>query len=101
MVDAGTLNTLAGGATVGLAAMGAYVATRPGMIMGKVGELAERMKARGGWRAWAAKPLGGCSRCMCSTWGLAALLATGARPELMEVPTLLLVGAGLQAILDQ
>ena len=101
---------LARAAIVGLAALGAYRATRPAMALGFVGKFTEAMatqvlKRPSRWarlQVWLAKPLGTCPRCMVSTWGLASLWAVGQwPPDPVHLVPVLLIGCGLQEWLDQ
>ena len=52
-------------------ALGAWTAMGEGMILSFVTRWAEKLPK------WMAKPIATCPRCMCSVWGLTALLALG------------------------
>ena len=106
-------------------ALGMWVAIGPGMIFGVFSRLADRLSP------WIAKPLATCPRCMCSFWGIVALLLLGADvgietnlsghrlisdgfgkfvvapmisiawERLLEVPALIVLAVGIQELLHR
>lgn len=65
------IGLLAQAALMAVVALGAWTAMAEGMTLNFIARFAARMPA------WIAKPLATCPRCMCSLWGIAALIVCG------------------------
>lgn len=65
------LDILAQVALMACVALGAWTAMAEGMVLNFVARIANRMPP------WLAMPLATCPRCMCSIWGVAALIVCG------------------------
>lgn len=66
------LDLLAQAAIMAVVALGAWTAMGDGMVLQWWTKFVEKYTSK-----FIAKPLATCPRCMCSAWGLAALLALG------------------------
>jgi hypothetical protein len=105
------IELLAQAAIMAVAALGAWTAMGDGMVLRSVYVWAERLPS------WAAKPLATCPRCMCSAWGIAALLICGAGvgvswnfdlgilaldwSRIAQIPVLILAAVGIQEMLHR
>ena len=119
------IELLAQAALMAMIALGAWTAMGDGMILNFVARFADKMPA------WIAKPLATCPRCMCSIWGITALLVFGLDvgidtnlfgpqvtidalgdfvpvppvsfhlPRLVEIPALIIAAVGIQEILHR
>ena len=78
-------------------ALGAWTAMGEGMILSFVTRWAELLPK------WMAKPIATCPRCMCSAWGITALLALGydfsSTWNIVQLPVLILAAVGIQELL--
>jgi ABC-type phosphate transport system permease subunit len=92
-----TIIFLAQAAIMAVVALGAWTAMGEGMILSFVTRWAEKLPK------WMAKPLATCPRCMCSVWGIVALLALGydfsSTWNIVQLPVLILAAVGIQELL--
>lgn len=119
------IDLFAQAALMAVVALGAWTAMGDGMVLNFIARFADKMPA------WVAKPLATCPRCMCSVWGIAALLVFGIDigidtnlfgpqvaldalgdfvpvppvsfnwPRLIEIPALVIAAVGAQEILHR
>ena len=91
------IDFLAQAAIMAVVALGAWTAMGEGMVLSFVTRWAEKLPK------WMAKPIATCPRCMCSVWGLAALLALGfdfsSTWNIVQLPVLILTAVGIQELL--
>ena len=123
------LELLAQAAIMAVVALGAWVAMGEGMILAPLREWAERTNAPALvmpddkshyihlWPAWIRNPLTACPRCMCSAWGIAALIICGFGvgvswnfelyilvidwQRVAQLPVLILAAVGIQEMLHR
>ena len=93
------LDLLAQATILAVVALGAWTAMGEGMVLSFVTRWAEKLPK------WMAKPLATCPRCMCSVWGLAALLVLGfdfgSTWNIVQLPVLILAAVGIQELLHR
>ena len=91
------LDFLAQSAIMAVVALGAWTAMGEGMVLSFVTRWAELLPK------WMAKPLATCPRCMCSAWGIVALLVLGfdfgSTWNIVQLPVLILAAVGIQELL--
>jgi hypothetical protein len=106
------LDFLAQAALMAVVALGAWTAMGDGMILGWFRRLVERFVHH-----FLAHPLATCPRCMCSVWGIAALLVCGLGvgiswnfeldvlvlnwSRIVQIPVLILAAVGIQELLQR
>jgi hypothetical protein len=99
-------------ALMAVVALGAWTAMGEGMLMERFARLVERIAP-----AWIAKPISSCPRCMCSAWGITALLLCGFGvgvswnfdlgilaldwSRIAQLPMLILAAVGIQEMLHR
>ena len=91
------LDLLTQATIMAVVALGAWTAMGEGMVLSFVTRWAEKLPK------WMAKPIATCPRCMCSVWGLAALLVLGfdfgSTWNIVQLPVLILTAVGIQELL--
>ena len=83
-------------AVMALVARGAFVAMGPSMVFEPLGKLVALIPWEG-----LRKPLGSCSYCMVSAWGIPAVYALGLAPLWYLLPVYLLCAVGLQSMMER
>jgi hypothetical protein len=83
-------------AVMALVARGAFVAMGPSMILFPLSNVLARIEYE-----WIRKPLGSCSYCMVSAWGIPAVYALGLAPLWYLLPVYLLCAVGLQSMMER
>lgn len=93
------LDLLAQSTIMAVVALGAWTAMGEGMVLHFVARWAEFLPK------WMAKPVATCPRCMCSVWGIIALLALGydfsSTWNIAALPVLVLAAVGAQELLHR
>jgi hypothetical protein len=91
------LDLLTQATIMAVVALGAWTAMGEGMVLSFVTRWAEMLPK------WMAKPIATCPRCMCSVWGIVALLALGydfsSTWNIVQLPVLILAAVGIQELL--
>lgn len=82
-------------AVMALVARGAFVSMGPKMVLSFVAKWIENLPE------WLRKPLGSCSYCMVSAWGIPAVYALGLWPQWYLLPVYLLCAVGLQSMMER
>lgn len=93
------LDLLTQATIMAVVALGAWTAMGEGMALSFVTRWTEMLPK------WMAKPLATCPRCMCSAWGMTALLVLGfdfgSTWNIVQLPVLILAAVGIQELLHR